>query len=97
MPSAKPAADAGVAECQCPELVNAAEPERERCLIVCGNLIQKNYMKCRPCALGWHTGEPCEQFVPEPTFMHVKTCAQCGYDSSLHHRRSDGRSFSDPL
>ena len=88
---------ARLAECQCPELFNAKEPERERCLIVCGNLIHEKWVQCRPCAKGNHTGQPCRQFDPEPVFMHMKTCAECGYESHLHNRGSDGRPFSEAV
>ena len=81
------------ATCQCSELVNAKDPNRERCLIECGTEISAKHVKCRPCAKGNHTGQPCERYVREPTyhFLSARTCADCGIDSALHPEGSDGR------
>lgn len=77
--------------CQCADLVNALEPDRERCLIVCGATVSGKNLKCRPCALGNHTGEPCRQNVPDYPRNLVKTCAECGFDGWRHEVGSDGR------
>lgn len=84
----------GTATCQCADLIDAKNPERERCLIVCGAEISPKYVKCRPCAKGNHTGQPCERYVRESTyhFTSTRTCATCGIDSALHAVGSDGSS-----
>ena len=81
------------ATCQCAELVNAKDPERERCLIECGAEIDRKSVKCRPCAKGNHTGRPCQRYVRETVyhFTSTRTCAECGIDSALHAEGSDGR------
>ena len=74
------------ATCECADLFNAAVPDRERCLIVCGAPVEGKNIKCRPCALGNHTGKPCARYVREPSwhFASNRTCAACGFDSALH-------------
>lgn len=81
------------ATCECAELVNAKDPDRERCLIVCGATIPPKHVMCRPCALGNHTGRPCRRYVREGVFhfTSTRTCASCGFDSALHEEGSDGR------
>jgi hypothetical protein len=82
--------------CQCPELFNAKDPPgTTRCLLQCDNAVHKDWLKCRPCALGWHKGVPCQQVVPDSVPTLMKTCARCGFDTASHERGSDGRPFSE--
>lgn len=80
-----------VTECACATTVNAKEPDRERCTIVCGAEIHKDWVKCRPCAMGNHTGAPCPQYKPDWPRTLIPTCRDCGFDSADHERGSDGQ------
>lgn len=78
--------------CECATLINAKEPNRERCLIVCGAEIPLKHVKCRPCAKGNHTGLPCSTPARETVFhLNNATCANCGIDLALHDNDSTGQ------
>lgn len=76
--------------CQCADLVNAAEPERERCLIVCGAEIPPKNVKCRPCSMDNHSGQPCLDPRQDWPFPTTRTCANCGFDLGAHSKQTDG-------
>lgn len=81
-----------VGECACADPGRNARIVAEfgQCVIVCGAEIEPKNILCRPCALGNHTGQPCEQYVRSPVHHLQKTCLECGFDAALHKRGSDG-------
>lgn len=42
------------------------------------------FVRCRPCACGWHLKAPCTEFELEPFPQVVKTCHRCGYRNAEH-------------
>lgn len=82
---------AKVHECQCATLPNAT---KGRCVIACGAEVHKDWVKCRPCAMGNHTGEPCRTPTRDWPFPLIKTCAVCGFDLA-DHREEDFRRRQD--
>ena len=69
--------------CQCGKLINT-RATNGHCVIECGAEIEKNWVFCRPCAKGNHTGGPCQTYIREPLFPIVKSCRSCGFDSAMH-------------
>jgi hypothetical protein len=61
------------------------------CSCSCANEIKADWLKCRPCALGWHNPKPCEDPSADRHWPIVTTCALCGYeltkDGLAHARR----------
>lgn len=83
-------ASVAAGQCQCAE-IPPAYPEKGQCLIVCGAEINKKHVKCRPCAFGNHTGQPCRTPRRNSMFPFDKTCDSCGFDLALHREEDFNR------
>lgn len=65
--------------------------DRTKCLIVCGAVIQKGWVMCRPCSMGNHTGQPCRAPKRDTMFPIEKTCSRCGFDLAAHREEDFNR------
>lgn len=60
------------AACACPSHACPVEPREPR------------HVRCRPCAVGNHTGRRCPAYVRLPLAHLDRSCATCGFDSAAH-------------
>lgn len=61
--------------CECPT---------HRCLIAPST---PKFVRCRPCAVGWHDSRPCAEYVRLPLWHLDHSCHRCGFDSAAHAER----------
>ena len=60
------------ARCECPEHACANVPAEPK------------YVRCRPCAVGWHLKAPCTDYLAETFPQILRTCHRCGYRNTDH-------------